>query len=47
MSRSIAGSARAGRLQIDTPAGSVRIMSAGEFRVSVFDEGARPRWRSR
>ena len=38
----IAGSARAGRLQIDTPAGSVRIMSAGEFRVSVFDEGGAP-----
>ena len=38
----IAGSARAGRLQVDTPAGSVRIMTAGEFRVSVFDEGGAP-----
>ena len=38
----IAGSSRAGRLQIDTPAGSVRITSPGEFRVSVFDEGGAP-----
>jgi hypothetical protein len=38
----IAGSARAGRLQVDTPAGSVRITSPGEFRVSVFDEGGGP-----
>src|SRR5215203_838075 len=38
----IVGSARAGRLQFDTPAGSVRITSAGEFRVSVFDEGGVP-----
>jgi hypothetical protein len=38
----IAGNARAGRLQVDTPAGSVRIMTGGEFRVSVFDEGGAP-----
>lgn len=38
----VAGSARAGRLQVDTPAGSVRITSAGEFRVSVFDENGVP-----
>jgi hypothetical protein len=34
----VAGSARAGRLQIDTPAGSARITRAGEYRVGVFDE---------
>ena len=38
----VAGSGRAGRLQVDTPAGSVRITSAGEFRVSVFDENGVP-----
>jgi hypothetical protein len=38
----LVGSARAGRLQIDTPAGSVRIVSAGEYRVGVFDEGGAP-----
>jgi uncharacterized protein DUF6600/FecR-like protein len=34
----VAGGARAGRLQIDTPAGSVRIARAGEYRVGVFDQ---------
>jgi hypothetical protein len=38
----LAGSARAGRLQIDTPAGSVRITSAGEYRVGVFDQDGVP-----
>ena len=38
----VAGSARAGRLQVDTPAGSVRITSAGEFRVSVFAQDGVP-----
>jgi hypothetical protein len=38
----ITGAARAGRLQVDTPAGSVRITSAGEYRVAVFDEGSGP-----
>ena len=38
----VAGSARAGRLQVDTPAGSVRITSAGEFRISVFAQEGVP-----
>ena len=38
----VAGSGRAGRLQVDTPAGSMRITSAGEFRVSVFEENGVP-----
>jgi hypothetical protein len=38
----VAGSGRAGRLQVDTPAGSVRITSSGEFRVSVFEENGVP-----
>jgi hypothetical protein len=38
----VAASGRAGRLQVDTPAGSMRITSAGEFRVSVFAENGVP-----
>src|SRR5918998_4744116 len=38
----VAGSGRAGRLQVDTPAGSVRITRSGEFRVSVFEENGVP-----
>jgi hypothetical protein len=38
----LAQPAAAGRLQIDTAAASIRVVSAGEFHISVADEGGVP-----